>query len=123
MTSPDRVRDTVERYLDAHAGAQTSKVIGLFSPGATLEDPVGSEPHVGFDSVRVFFTRVHERNGTLHLEPVSPIIVAGAEATVHVRAWGVDAEPATAVDVIYIFTVDPQQRISRLRAFFDLDAG
>ena len=115
----------LERYLTAHAAADTLTVVGLFSPGATLEDPVGDPPHVGIDAIRAFFRATHERQGRLRLEPIGPIIAGGAEAAVHVRASGADADPdvGPVFDVIYVLTVDPQRRITRLRAFFDLDAG
>ncbi len=114
----------LERYLAAHAAADTMAVVGLFSPGATLEDPVGAAPHVGIDAIRSFFRSAHERQGRLRLDPVGPVIVGGDEAAVHVRASGADADPdeGPVFDVIYVLTVDPQRRIKRLRAFFDLGA-
>jgi steroid Delta-isomerase len=49
------MRVTVEKYLDLVANGTAEDITALYADDATVEDPVGSDPHVGRDAVLKFY--------------------------------------------------------------------
>lgn len=118
MASGDVSRRVIEDYLAYHGTVQTEKVLELFSESAVVEDPAGSQPLDSARAIRTFYEGVHRTNGALLIERVGPILVAGADAVLHVRAALAKPGGPAAMDVIYFFEVDPSGRIQRLRAYY-----
>ena len=48
---PDHVRDVFARYAQALSEGDTDGLVALFTPDATLEDPIGTEPHRGHAAI------------------------------------------------------------------------
>ena len=120
MSRPTTTGKVLEHYLEAHASCDLETVVDLFCDDAVLEDPAGSEPHVGRASIRAFFAASHRENGRLAVERLSPVIGAGAEAALHIRAATETADYAFSVDVIYLVSLADDGRIASLRAFFEM---
>ena len=121
MSESPLARVAIEAYLERHASCDLEGVVSLFASDALLEDPVGSPPKVGRVAIRDFFRATHERNGSLRIERVGPVVVCGREAAVHIRAAARSTDFELQLDVLYTFAVDAAGAITSLRAFFELD--
>ena len=55
MPTVEDMRATVERYLELVATGTAEDITALYSDDATVEDPVGTDPHVGRDAVLAFY--------------------------------------------------------------------
>ena len=121
MPDTPTVRAVIETYLERHAVCDLKGVLSLFARDAVVEDPVGSRPHRGHAAIREFFRATHQRNGSLRVEAVGPVLVCGREAGAHVRAAASSTNFEVEVDVLYTFAVDAEGKITSLRAFFEID--
>lgn len=53
--SHDAMVGVVHRYIAALNASDLDAVVALYAPDATVEDPVGSAPHVGLEAIRSFY--------------------------------------------------------------------
>ena len=117
-TSTEIAEELVSRYLTAHSQNDLEAVLALFEEGAIVEDPVGSPVHQGGAAIHRFYAETHSTNGPMTIEREGPVLVAGDEIAVHVRA-GLDKPGAPPpMDVIYVIRLSPSRQIASLRAWF-----
>ncbi|HLY34518.1 MAG TPA: nuclear transport factor 2 family protein [Jatrophihabitantaceae bacterium] len=55
MPSVAEMRATVDKYLELVASGTAEQLADLYADDATVEDPVGTDPHVGRDGVLEFY--------------------------------------------------------------------
>jgi steroid delta-isomerase len=55
MPSIAEMRRTVETYLELVAGGTAEQITELYAGDATVEDPVGTDPHRGRDAILAFY--------------------------------------------------------------------
>jgi steroid delta-isomerase len=109
----DMVR-AVETYVAAFDACDPEMVVGLFAENATVEDPVGTPPHVGHDAIRAFYTASMQGKPKLNLE--GPVRIAGDTAAF---AFNVGfAKPGMRVDVIDLFQFNEAGKVVSMKAFF-----
>ena len=96
MSESSLARVAVEAYLERHADCDLEGVVSLFASDAVVEDPVGSPAHAGPVAIREFFRATHERNGSLRVERVGPVVACGHEAAAHIRAAARNSNSCTA---------------------------
>lgn len=53
--SHETMVDVVHRYIAALNASDLDAVVALYAPDASVEDPVGSAPHVGLEAIRAFY--------------------------------------------------------------------
>ena len=58
MISTKIIKETLEKYIQLVDASDVDGIIALYAEGAVVEDPVGTEPHVGIAAVDAFY-----RNG------------------------------------------------------------
>lgn len=116
--SEERAERLVGAYLSSHAANDLEGVLGLFEAEACVEDPVGSPVHRGLPAIRAFYAATHRANGPISIERVGPLLVAGDECALHVRAALEAKGSPPAMDVIYVIRIGPSGRIASLRAWF-----
>ena len=116
--SKARAEELFSAYATCHARNDRAGVLALFAPDATVEDPVGAPVHRGLAEIEAFYAGTHARNGTMRIERVGELLVGGSELAVHVRAALDHAEAPPAMDVIYVITVDRNERFVSLRAWY-----
>jgi steroid delta-isomerase len=104
----------VERYVAAFEASDPEQVVALFAADATVEDPVGTPPHVGHEAIRAFYSASMQTGAKLHLD--GPVRVAGDTAAFafHVTF----AKPGMRVDVIDLFRFDDSGQVISMKAFF-----
>jgi steroid delta-isomerase len=55
MPTVEEMRATVDKYLELVASGTAEQIADLYADDATVEDPVGTDPHVGRDGVLAFY--------------------------------------------------------------------
>ncbi|MDE2596784.1 MAG: nuclear transport factor 2 family protein [Sphingomonadales bacterium] len=116
MPSPERMEAAVHAYVDAFAKSDPDAVAALFTPDATVEDPVGSPPHVGIEAIRAFYAASMQTGARLRLD--GPVRIAGPYAafafSVLLHWEGKDQQ----VDVIDTFRFNDDDKVVEMRAYF-----
>ena len=113
-TSPEQMVHAVQTYVEAFDKADPEMVVALFAADATVEDPVGTPPHVGHDAIRAFYTKSMQTGAKLHLD--GPVRVAGDTAAFAFHVGF--AKPGMQVDVIDLFRFGPDGKVVSMQAFF-----
>ena len=119
MLTPEKVRATIESYVDGWAKSDRVAWGALFADDAVLVDPVGKPAHVGKDAVVAFFDGVQAM--PFKFTPrVHRIAVCGSEALLLFRMEAVGADGnGMFVEVADIFTLNEAGQISSLKAYWD----
>ncbi|WP_241384796.1 nuclear transport factor 2 family protein [Rhodococcus sp. CH91] len=108
-----RIRTTVQAYLDAVAAGVAADIAALYADDATLEDPAGSEPRVGRAAIAEFYKGVEATENTTELLTLR---VSGSTAAFHFRVVTKAGEQTYEVEPIDIMTFDEDGRITSMRA-------
>ena len=116
MPSAEAMIAAVHAYVDACACGDAGAAAALFADDASVEDPIGSSPHVGKEAIRAFYTSSMATGATLHL--AGPVRVAAAHAAFAMQVrlhWdGKDM----AIDVIDTFAFDDAGKVTAMKAYF-----
>lgn len=116
MPDPAKMEAAVHEYVDAFAAGSPERVAALFAQGATVEDPIGTPPHVGYDAILGFYTASMQTGAKLQLE--GPVRIAGEYAafafSVKLHMGGNDMR----VDVIDTFRFNEDGKVTEMRAYF-----
>jgi steroid Delta-isomerase len=83
MPERDEIVALCDAYLAAVSARQTDMILALFARDARQYEPIGSEPNVGLDAIRRFFTR--NPMIRLNLTRLGPVTVVGNFAAMQVR--------------------------------------
>ncbi|MDO3649495.1 nuclear transport factor 2 family protein [Nocardia mangyaensis] len=118
MASADDIRDTVRRYVEAVGSGTAADIVALYREDATVEDPVGSEPHVGHAAIRKFYEVIEPLERSSELFTVR---VAGDSAAFSFRIVTRFGEQRFTLDPIDVMTFDENGLISSMRAFWSPD--
>ncbi len=116
MPDAKAMEAAVHEYVAAFAAGAPERVAALFADGATVEDPIGTPPHVGHDAILGFYTASMQTGAKLQLE--GPVRIAGEYAafafSVQLHMGGKDMR----VDVIDTFRFDDASKVTEMRAYF-----
>jgi steroid delta-isomerase len=120
MPSADELRGLVDDYIAAMSSNDKDGYVALFAADATLEDPVGSEIVKGHAEIGAFWDMVHTLSETITLVPTGPVRVAADELAFPMQAVSDVGGTKMVVDIIDIFAVDDERKITAMRAFWDM---
>ncbi len=109
------VADTVNRYIELLATGSGDELAALYTPDATVEDPVGSGVRRGHEAIRELYSRFEKLDRTAEL--LSLHIIAN-EAAFLARLTVVAGDTRTCIDGIDLMTFDGAARITSMRAFW-----
>jgi steroid delta-isomerase len=56
MPTPEDNAKTVKSYLEYASAARVDDIVGLYADDGTVEDPVGSDVHIGSEAIRRFYS-------------------------------------------------------------------
>lgn len=116
MPDPKAMEAAVHEYVAAFDAGAPERVAALFAEGATVEDPVGTPPHVGKEAILAFYAASMQTGAKLKLD--GPVRICGPYAafafTVHLHWEGRDQR----VEVIDTFRFDDDGKVIEMRAFF-----
>lgn len=116
MPDPIKMEAAVHEYVAAFEAGSPERVAALFAPAATVEDPIGTPPHVGHDAILGFYTASMQTGAKLRLE--GPVRIAGEYAafafSVLLHMQGKDMH----VDVIDTFRFNDANEVIEMKAYF-----
>jgi len=119
MTTPEHVRDVVDRYCKAEADKDREGWLALFAPDAIQEDPVGAPANRGHEALGAFFDATAAKMD-IALSATAPPIVAGDEAIAFLQVHiGSGAERILLAPIVEHLVFDEAGLITSLRAFLD----
>ena len=104
----------VERYMDAFNEKDISIIRDMYADDAVVEDPVGTEPHVGIDAIRKFYEVAVAM--TVEAELTGPVRVAGQECAFPFQVKVPDA--GIRYEIIDVFRFDDAGKVCSMRAFW-----
>lgn len=105
----------VNVYVEGFASQDVEMVLSLFAEDATLEDPVGSDIRHGIAAIREFYEFAMQVGSTLELKGPVRAATLGNELAFPFTV----TTPMGAIDVIDIFDINEQGKITSMRAFWD----
>lgn len=114
------VADTVNRYVELLGSGSADELSALYTPDATVEDPVGSGVRRGREAIRELYSRVEKQDRTVELLSLH---VNGNEAAFLARLTVHTGGVATRIDGIDVMTFDDDARITSMRAFWSTPGG
>ncbi|MDF3306664.1 nuclear transport factor 2 family protein [Rhodococcus sp. T2V] len=113
--SAEDIRKTVERYIEAVATGTAADVVALYAEGATVEDPVGTEPRTSAESLREFYGVIEPLKQTGELLTLK---IAGNSAAFHFSLVTDLGEQKLEIAPIDVMTFDDDGKITSMRAFW-----
>ena len=116
----EQINATIDRYVAAFSGGDKAGYLGVFAPGATVEDPVGSEVCTGAEAIAGFWDGVRSLAPTITLVKTGVPRIAAGEAAWSLRAITDLGDMKMAVDIIDVMAFDDEGRVTSLRAFWDM---
>ncbi|AWH01463.1 nuclear transport factor 2 family protein [Rhodococcus ruber] len=113
--TPAAIRATVESYIRSVAKGTTDEVLALYAPGATVEDPVGTEVRTTEASLREFYSMIEPLAQTGELLSLK---IAGGNAAFLFRLTTHLGEQDLVMEVIDVMTFDDDARITGMKAYW-----
>ncbi|AXY54869.1 steroid delta-isomerase [Rhodococcus ruber Chol-4] len=113
--TPAAIRATVESYIRSVAKGTTDEVLALYAPGATVEDPVGTEVRTTEASLREFYSMIEPLTQTGELLSLK---IAGGNAAFLFRLTTHLGEQDLVMEVIDVMTFDDDARITGMKAYW-----
>jgi steroid Delta-isomerase len=116
----EQINATIERYIAAFSAGDKDGYVALFAPGATVEDPVGSDLCTGAEQIAGFWDGVRSMTPTITLVKTGTPRIAAGEVAWGLRAIAEMGDAKMAVDIIDVMSFDDAGQITSLRAFWDM---
>jgi steroid Delta-isomerase len=117
---PERITETVNRYLAHVAKGDVDAIADLYASDATVEDPVGGEIHIGRQAIHGFFSGV-AAGGKFGTEVVT-LRALGREAAFFWRlAIDLGDGGKMRIDIISVMTFDDDAKITTMKAYWGPD--
>ncbi|WP_416062290.1 nuclear transport factor 2 family protein [Rhodococcus indonesiensis] len=113
--TPAAIRATVESYIRSVAKGTTDEVLALYAPGATVEDPVGTDVRTTEAALREFYAMIEPLNQTGELLTLK---IAGGNAAFLFRLTTHLGEQDLVMEVVDVMTFDDDARITSMKAYW-----
>jgi len=106
------ITKAVNRYLETVSQGRPDDIAALYAEDATVEDPVGSEVHIGRQAIRGFYAVV-EGGAEIKTEVVT-LRALGNEAAFF---WRLMIGGMT-IEIISVMTFDDEGKIASMKAYW-----
>lgn len=116
MTTPEAILATIHAYVRALNAGDLEAIVALYAEDASVEDPIGTPPHVGIGAIRAFYSRSVALPLEVALEGVPRI--AGQECAFAFRVSFTYEGRRTTICPIDTFRFNDEGRIVAMRAYF-----
>ncbi|AKE92208.1 MULTISPECIES: nuclear transport factor 2 family protein [Rhodococcus] len=113
--TPAAIRATVESYIRSVAKGTTDEVLALYAPGATVEDPIGTDVRTTEASLREFYSMIEPLTQTGELLTLK---IAAGNAAFLFRLTTHLGEQDLVMEVIDVMTFDDDARITSMKAYW-----
>ncbi len=115
MSTPEGNAKTVNKYLEFAASGDVDGIVDLYADDGTVEDPVGSEVHIGRQAIRGFYSQVP---GTEKKTEIVSLRSVGNEAAFY---WTLTVELGgnrVVIDIISTMTFNDNGKIASMKAYW-----
>lgn len=113
--SRESILNTIETYVKSVAGGTVDDVLALYAPGATVEDPVGTDPRATVESLREFYGIIEPLEQTVELGIVK---IAADTAAFNFTLTTHMGEQKVEISVIDVMTFDDDAKITSMKAIW-----
>lgn len=110
----EAITTAVNRYLETVSQGRPDDIAALYAEDATVEDPVGSEVHIGRQAIRGFYKAVEGANSTTEMVTLRAL---GNEAAFF---WKLSIHGMT-IEIISVMTFDDEGKIASMKAYWGPD--
>lgn len=116
MPDPQKMEAAVHEYVAAFEAGSPERVAALYAADAVVEDPIGSEKHVGREAILAFYTGSMATGAKLKLEGPVRVVqdYAAFPFSVNLHWEGSDKR----IDVIDTFRFNDDNEVIEMRAFW-----
>ena len=118
MPTTDEMRSVVDKYIDLVANGTAEQITELYAEGATVEDPVGTDPHVGLEGVLNFYKVIEPFKRTTELRSfraAGNVAVFEFHIVTHFDTMTIELSP------VDIMEFDDDGKVARMRALWGPD--
>jgi steroid Delta-isomerase len=115
MPSAEQITQTVNRYLELVGKGQADDVVELYAEDATVEDPVGSEVHIGHHAIRGFYANIENVKARTEVETLRAL---GQEAAFHWQLSLDFDDSSMRIDIISVMTFNDDAKIASMKAYW-----
>jgi steroid delta-isomerase len=119
VTAPEQIAETVRTYVDGLGKLRPEELVALYADNAFVEDPVGTEPHRGYDALLAFYA------GTVAVRMETELLtlkVVPGQAAFHFRMKVfIDPQEPLIIAPIEIMTFDDHGKITSMKAYWSPD--
>ena len=115
MSTPEDNAKTVKRYLELAGDGNVDGIVDLYADDATVEDPVGSEVHIGRQAIHGFYSLVPD---TEKKTEVISLRTVGNEAAFY---WTLTVDLGgnrVCIDIISTMTFNDDGTIASMKAYW-----
>lgn len=113
--SNEAIRAVVERYVALVANGTAKEISELYADGATVEDPVGTDPLTTREQIEAFYATLEPLEQETRL--VEARVVAG-EAVFHFEVRTKAGDQTYVMSPFDAMTFDDDARITSMRAYW-----
>lgn len=115
MSTPQDNANTVYRYLEFVAKGQPDEIAALYADDATVEDPVGSEVHIGRQAIRGFYGNLENVQSRTEVKTLRAL---GHEVAFYWTLSIGGDEGGMTMDIISVMTFNDDGRIKSMKAYW-----
>lgn len=112
MTDNEAKIAAVHRYVEAFEKADISIIRDMYAENAVVEDPVGSDPHVGIEAIAAFYEGALASGAKLEL--TGDVRCAGNTCAFPFKV----VMPGFEIAPIDVFEFNEQVKITSMRAYW-----
>ena len=114
MPSAEDITKAVNRYLETLSQGRPDDIAALYAEDATVEDPVGSDVHIGRQAIRGFYKAVEGADAKTEMVTLRAL---GNEAAFFWRLM----IGAMTIEIISVMTFDDEGKIASMKAYWGSD--
>lgn len=115
MPSPEHIESVVRRYLELVANGTADEVAELYAADATVEDPVGSEVHIGRHAIAGFYRNIESAPKETELLALR---VAGHQAAFMFAITVGAGEHRVRIEPIDVMVFDGEGKVASMKAYW-----
>lgn len=115
MPTPEDNAKTVQRYLELAAQGNVDGIVDLYADDATVEDPVGSDVHIGRQAIHGFYSQLPDTEKSADLVTLRTL---GNEAAFF---WTLNidlGEGRIGIEIISTMTFNADGEIASMKAYW-----
>ena len=118
MSSADKAKSVVQAYLEGWRSGDKDAWLALFAEDAAIIDPVATPENRGLDAIGALWDRV-TGTGMKMAPELHKVVVCGNEVLASFTMVSTTGGMGMAVDIVDIFTLNDDGKITLLKAYWD----